>query len=155
MQGTTSVVPSCSSLFLLLLALAAVQPAASFPWTLHTPWPWPDPSHRWPAANDTAWWRTLEDLWDHSRDKAAFCVGENQNRMLSLLALSFQWPLPVGPPEDSICRSNATIDTYLCGLDEITSYYQVPVWLGPVLFIYCCFLIIIIIIIIIVTIVVF
>lgn len=108
---------------LLLLACGSpVLSAALPPW-----WPWPpggggdDPA----AKAHGAWAETLEFLWNETRARVGFCVGNNPWKVAFLMQQSFPWPLPQGPMDDSMCQNRTVVEPFLCGPEEIETYYKV------------------------------
>ncbi|KDD74144.1 hypothetical protein H632_c1535p0, partial [Helicosporidium sp. ATCC 50920] len=64
----------------------------------------------------------MERLWEGARDHVAFCVGDDQGLAEHLLAVSFPWPLPLGPSQDPICGRAEFMEPFLCSPAEIMTY---------------------------------
>ncbi|KAL4853041.1 ABC transporter G family member 28 [Chlorella vulgaris] len=91
------------------------------------PWPWhPNSTHDGGKdERNQEWVRTLDVLWDRSKDKIGFCLGGSQLKAQRLMGLSFPWPLPVSAPSSgSLCSNRTRIDLHLCGPEELEHYYQ-------------------------------
>lgn len=68
------------------------------------------------------WARTLEEVYQQTKDAAGFCFGSNPLSILQEITSSFPWPLPIENEGDAVCSSYASIASHLCLPDDIELY---------------------------------
>lgn len=108
-----------------LLVAVALLPCLTVALGASLPWIPLGPSHPRQDIPETPWSRTIDQLWNATRAQVAFCIGDDREKARALLARSFPWPLPAGPPGDAICADSRTLEPFLCRPAEIEQYVRV------------------------------